>query len=98
MEIKQKDNGTTGMFYIEQYADIAAKLSYVWAGNDKILIVHTEVGGTLKGKGVGKQLVGKVVDFAREKKLKIVPVCSFAKNIFDKVEEYCDVLQEQEER
>jgi uncharacterized protein len=46
----------------------------------------------LKGKGAGKELVSKSVEFAREKGIKIVPVCSFAKGVFDKTKEFQDVL------
>jgi uncharacterized protein len=34
----------------------------------------------------------KIVKFAREKNIKILPLCSFAKSVFDKMEEIRDVL------
>jgi uncharacterized protein len=92
MEILQKDNGERGIFYIEQENSIVAEMTYVWAGKDRIIIDHTEVGAVLKGKGAGKQLVSKAVDFAREKGIKIIPLCPFAKSVFDKVTEFNDVL------
>ncbi len=92
MEIQQKDNGEKGSFYIEIGKSIVAEMTYVWAGRDRIIIDHTEVGDALKGKGVGKQMVAKAVDFAREKGIKIIPLCPFAKSVFDKVKEFGDVL------
>lgn len=92
MEIQQKDNAKTGMFFIEQEGKKAAKMTYTWAGNDRIIIEHTEVDDILKGQGAGKALVAKSVEFAREKGIKIVPICSFAKSVFDKTKEYADVL------
>jgi hypothetical protein len=92
MEIKQTDNSKNGMFYIDKEGEILAELSYRWAGTDSIYIEHTEVGNALKGKGIGKQLVSKAVDFAREKGIKIVPLCSFARSVFGKVPEFKDVL------
>lgn len=59
---------------------------------DIIKIEHTYVCEELKGKGAGKQLVRKVVDFAIEENKKIIPVCSFAKKEFDKNKEYNHVL------
>jgi hypothetical protein len=91
MDILQKDDGKKGKFYIEQNGTVLAEMTYVWAGN-KIIIDHTEVSDTLAGKGIGKQLVHKAVEFAREKNLKIMPLCPFAKAVFDKVEAYNDVL------
>jgi predicted GNAT family acetyltransferase len=34
----------------------------------------------------------EVVNYARENKIKIIPLCPFAKSVFDKVEEIRDVL------
>lgn len=92
MEIKQTDNGKTGLFYIEIDGERVAEMDYSWSGTDRILVTHTEVSDVLKGKGAGKQLVAKSVEFAREKGIKIVPLCSFARRVFDTVKEYSDVL------
>ncbi len=92
MEVQQKDNGQKGMFYIELDGTVVAEMTYVWAGSDRIIIDHTEVDAVLKGKGAGKQMVKQAVDFAREKGIKIIPLCPFAKSVFDKVSEFNDVL------
>ncbi len=34
----------------------------------------------------------EVVKFARENKIKIIPLCPFAKSVFDRLEEIKDVL------
>jgi predicted GNAT family acetyltransferase len=44
------------------------------------------------GKGFGKKMVVKAVEFAREKGIKIIPLCPFAKSVFDKTPEFNDVL------
>ncbi|MFO7673429.1 MAG: N-acetyltransferase [Lutibacter sp.] len=46
----------------------------------------------LKGQGAGKKLVIKAIEFAREKHLKIIPICTFAKSVFDKEIAFRDVL------
>ena len=92
MEIQKKDDGTKGAFYVEQDNQILAQMTYTWAGTDRIILDHTEVSQVLNGKGVGKQMVTKAVDFAREKAIKIIPLCPFAKSVFDKVKEFKDVL------
>lgn len=81
-----------GMFYIEQDGIVQAEMTYVWTGMDRIIIDHTEVNDAQAGKGLGKQMVTKAVEFAREKQIKILPLCPFAKAVFDKVQEYNDVL------
>ncbi len=92
MEIKQKDNGQKGMFYIELDGETVAEMTYVWAGEGKIIIDHTEVASSLEGKGAGKQMLAKAVEFARKKHIKIIPLCPFAKSVFEKVSDYQDVL------
>lgn len=57
-----------------------------------IKIEHTYVYEQLKGKGAGKKLVKKVVEFAMSNNKKVVPICSFAKKEFDKNKEYEYVL------
>ncbi len=92
MEILQEDNGQKGKIFILENNVQEAKMTYTWAGTDRIIIDHTEVNEALKGKGAGKQMVLKAVAFAREKKIHIIPLCPFAKNVFDKTPEIRDVL------
>lgn len=91
MNILQKDDGKKGAFYIEEHGTVLAEMTYVWAA-DKMIIDHTEVSDQLAGKGAGKQMVHQAVLFAREKHIKILPLCPFAKSVFDKVADYRDVL------
>ncbi|MEI1591484.1 GNAT family N-acetyltransferase [Escherichia coli] len=51
----------------------------------------TDVDESLKGQGIGKQLVAKVVEKMRREKRKIIPLCPFAKHEFDKTREYDDI-------
>lgn len=92
MLIQQKDDGKKGIFFTEQYGEIVAEMTYVWTGKTGIIIDHTQVDKKLKGQGAGKQLVTKAVEFAREKGLKIMPLCTFAKSVFDKEIAFRDVL------
>jgi predicted GNAT family acetyltransferase len=92
MEILHKDDTKKGMFYVLKDDKILAEMTYVWAGTDQIIIDHTGVDASLSGKGVGKQLVAKAVEFAREKGIKIIPLCPFAKSVFQKITEFNDVL------
>lgn len=90
MKVQQEDTFTKGAFYIEEDNTRLAEMTYVWAG-DKIIIDHTEVSEKLKGQGAGRQLVAAAVNFARERNIKILPLCPFAKSVMDKTREYDDV-------
>jgi len=91
-EIKLENNNKNGFFSIEIDGKTEAKMTFVFAGDDKIIIDHTEVNPGNNGKGFGKKMVEKAVLFAREKNLKIIPLCPFAKSVFDKTPEFRDVL------
>ncbi len=92
MEIQQINDTRRGYFEAVEDGKEAGKMTYTWAGDSKFIIDHTEVSPEFNGKGVGKKLVMAAVDYARANNLKIIPLCPFAKSVFDKVEEIRDVL------
>jgi predicted GNAT family acetyltransferase len=92
MEINHSIAGNKGVFFVEENGERLAEMTYTMSGPSKMIIDHTEVSKKLAGKGIGKQLVTKGVEYARENKMKILPLCSFAKALFEKVPEFADVL------
>lgn len=58
------------------------------------IIDHTWVDESLRGQGVAARLVEEVVNDAREKGYKILPLCPFAKSEFERKSEYADVLKQ----
>ncbi len=92
MKIKRQEHGKNGAFFIEEEGEWVAEMTYTREGLRKIVINHTAVSKSLKGKGIGKALVNAAVKFARGKNLLIKPVCSFAKKVLESSEEYEDVL------
>lgn len=91
-KIEQDDNGKQGKFTLYEHGEKAGELNYVWEDENKLVIEHTEVDPKFSGKGFGKDLVMKAVEFARDKNIKIKPVCSYAKRVFEKDETISDVL------
>ena len=91
-KVKLEIYDKNGFFYIETDGKIEAKMTFVFAGDDKIIIDHTEVNPLNNGKGYGKMMISKAVEIAREKNIKIIPLCPFAKSVFDKTLEFKDVL------
>jgi hypothetical protein len=92
MDIEHLDSPTKGAFFIIEHEQRLAEMEYTWAGDDKFIIEHTMVSDELKGQGVGRQLLDRAVAFAREKHIKIMPLCPFAKSVFDKDPSISDVL------
>ena len=51
-------------------------IEYIKA-KEKIYLTHTEVPDSMAGKGVGKALVGQVLEDIKEKGLTLIPLCPF---------------------
>lgn len=90
MEIQHFDDGKKGYFKAVEGDTEAGRMTYVWAGDGKFIIEHTV--GNPDFKGVGKKMLDEAVAFARNKELKIIPLCPFAKKMFDRTDEIRDVL------
>jgi len=90
--IEQEDNGKKGRYVIYVEEQFAGEMTYTWAGDTKFIIDHTAIEERFAGKGLGKLLVMKAVDFARTKGLKILPLCTFAKKVFDTDSSLNDII------
>ncbi len=88
MQIQHEDDGRRGRFFIEEDGRQLAEMYYEWHAADHFTILHTEVDDSLGGKGVGKQLLQRAVEYARERGVLIRPVCPFAKRVMEGSEEY----------
>ena len=88
MEILEGNNN----FYVnDAQGNLVAEVVFVPTGEHLAIIDHTDVDESLKGQGVGKLLVAKVVEKMRKENLKIIPLCPFAKHEFDTTPEYQDI-------
>uniref|UniRef100_A0A7V3E8P5 N-acetyltransferase n=1 Tax=Ignavibacterium album TaxID=591197 RepID=A0A7V3E8P5_9BACT len=92
MEIKQIQSGTKGFFGAFDGNKEAGRMSYTFAGKSTIIIDHTEVNNEYRGQNIGKRILMEVINYVRENKIKIIPLCPFAKSVFDRTEEIRDVL------
>jgi uncharacterized protein len=93
MEIKFEETESKGAFFIEEGGQRVANMTFSKAGSIMI-IDSTHVDDALRGKNAGKQLVAAAVEHARKHQYKIIPLCPFAKSVFEKVKEYQDVLNQ----
>jgi predicted GNAT family acetyltransferase len=92
MVVQHKKVGSKGMFYVEYENEVAAEMVYSLPSDDKMIIEHTEVDDVLRGRNIGFELVHAAVEYARHHGLKIIPLCPFAKAVFDKKPDFKDVL------
>jgi len=62
----------------------------------KLRVYHTEVDVAHEGKGFAKLLLNRLVSYARENKLRIIPLCPYVRAQFTRhPEEYADVRGQQ---
>jgi len=66
-------------------------MTYTVAGT-RAIIDHTQVDDSLRGEGVGAKLVQAAVEWARAENARLMPLCPYAKSVFDKTPAYADVL------
>jgi predicted GNAT family acetyltransferase len=89
----QTIKSTPNSFYIGESPEKAsAILTFVSGGDSVITIDRTFVCESLRGRGIALKLVNKAVEYARAEHKKIIPACSYAKNVLTGREEYSDVL------
>lgn len=91
IKIEKDDDGRKGKFRLFDDDALAGELEFTWAGDDKFILDHTEVDRAFSGRGFGKKLVAEAVDYARKKEIRILPLCPFAKRLFDLKKEWDDV-------
>jgi predicted GNAT family acetyltransferase len=58
----------------------------------KIIADHTGVDDSLKGTGIGKALVERLIADARSEGFSIVPLCPFVRGQFQRHPEWSDVM------
>ena len=82
VEIKQIDQGTKGYFAAFDGEKEAGRMSYTFAGETRMILDHTEVSDEYRGQNIGKRILMEVVEFARQNKIKIIPLCPVCKICF----------------
>ena len=93
MQFQHKDNGQQGEFFtLNDAGQRIAEISYVWRNENTIVADHTWVDACLRGQGVARKLLDVLVEFARQKRLKIVPTCSYVDVMFKRDQSLADVV------
>ena len=93
MQFQHTDNKQKGEFFLDDaQGQRIAEISYIWRDETTIDANHTWVDDSLRGQGVARLLLDTLVDFSREKNLKIIPTCSYVDVMFRREKSYADVI------
>lgn len=94
MQINHEEANSKGSFFIKEADKQLAEMTYHLKVPGTMVIEHTWVDDSLRGKKVGNALVDKGVEFARQHQYKILPLCTFANKVLTRdKEQYADILQ-----
>ena len=90
VQLELAPNGRGSFFIVRNEQKIAEMV--VAVREDHITVFHTEVMDGLQGQGVGARLLQVMVQYARDQNKKIIPLCVYVRQQFDKSPEvYADV-------
>lgn len=92
MKIIHHASDSKGYFAATDGEKEAGRMTYTMAGTDRMIIDHTEVHESFAGKNVGKQMLLELYVYAKQNHLKVIPLCPFARQMFNKLTELRDVL------
>jgi uncharacterized protein len=88
-----REDGPSKGRYFARLNGAEAEMTYSRAGQSIIIIDHTSVPDSLRGRGVGVALVRRGVGDARAERRLVIPLCPFAKAQINRHPEWQDVLK-----
>ncbi|MDF1607987.1 GNAT family N-acetyltransferase [Hoeflea sp. YIM 152468] len=86
------ENGPTGGRYLARLESAEAEMTFSRASPHLVIIDHTGVPDSLRGKGVGQALASHAVEAARIGGWKIIPLCPFFKAQAQRNPDWRDVV------
>ncbi|MEM6474546.1 MAG: GNAT family N-acetyltransferase [Pseudomonadota bacterium] len=93
LNITHEDHGKKGRYVLRPEGTTdEAELTYSRASDALIIVDHTGVPDVFRGRGYGKMLAERVVQDARAKGFKIVPLCPFFRAQAQRHPEWADVI------
>ena len=72
-----------------------SKLDYIQDGKN-FVITHVGVSPELRGQGIAGRIVQVGLEYAKEKSLRVVPMCSYAAAYIRKHPEYAELTRQHE--
>ncbi len=91
--ITRSEEGSKGRYVARvEGQDGVGELTFSRMSSTKIIADHTAVDDSLKGIGVGKALVERLIADARSEGLSIVPLCPFVRSQYQRHPEWSDVM------
>jgi predicted GNAT family acetyltransferase len=87
-------NEAAQRFEIRDGDDVAV-LEYRLRAGDHLVLTHTGVPERMEGKGIGTLLARTALECARQRGLRVVPLCSFVQAYLQRHPEFADLVDAQ---
>lgn len=75
-----------GVVSARENGEIVGDLVFKIRDNGDIVITHTHVSDGYEGRGIGRMLVQHAAEYALQRNVKIIPLCSFARSYIERNE------------
>jgi uncharacterized protein len=92
LPVHHADTTKRGAFYVEMGGARVAELTYGRPSPGLVVLEHTAVSDSVRGRGVGRRLVEAAVEWARATGTKVAPSCPYARSVIEKEPSLQDVL------
>lgn len=92
MDIKHVEQGTRGAFLIKKDGERIAEMTYAVEEGGVMNINHTQVDPSLRGQGVGEQLIDAAAEFARANGKRVAATCPYALKKLQENDSYADIF------
>ncbi|MDP1668989.1 GNAT family N-acetyltransferase [Phaeovulum sp.] len=93
VEILREQSATRGRYLIRLNGELTeAELTWAQLGDHIVAADHTDVPDIFRGRGFGMLLVEHLVIDARDRGLRVVPLCPFVRAQYQRHPEWSDVF------
>lgn len=92
LEIRHEETDGRGAFFIDVNGQRVALQTYRRVDAQRVVINHTQVDDSLRGRGVARRLLDASVAWARQTGTRIAATCPYAKAQFEKDPSIRDVF------
>ena len=90
--VEHEDGAGHGRYFIRLSGDLEAEMTYRKIGTDVIAIDHTSTPPEFRGNNIAFLMLSAGIADARQKGLRIKPLCSYAVVQFQRHKEWADLL------
>jgi predicted GNAT family acetyltransferase len=90
-EVTVRDNPDRGRYEVYVGSMLAGFADY-HSQPGLVTVLHTEVDTRFEGRGLGSELVRRVLDDVRRRNAKVLAVCPFVRSFLQRHPEYADIV------